>query len=110
MKIFSLMALTVAPSAQAQTTQGKQAPAAQKAAAPAAQKPTMSVSDQDAATERGLEQYRRMLKADPWDNPALLDSDRGEVLWSAKKGPQNVSLAETCDLGKGVGKVDGAFA
>ena len=87
------------------------APAMQKAAAPAAAgKPMMSASDQDAATERGLEQYRRMLKADPWDNPALLDADRGEVLWSAKKGPQNVSLAETCDLGKGVGKVDGAFA
>jgi hypothetical protein len=50
-------------------------------------KPAMSAADQDAATERGLEQYRRMLKADPWDNPALLDSDRGEALWSAKKGP-----------------------
>jgi sulfur-oxidizing protein SoxA len=86
-------------------------PAVQKAAAPAAAaKPAMSVSDQDAATERGLEQYRRMLKADPWDNPGLLDSDRGEALWSTKKGPQNVSLAESCDLGKGVGKVDGAFA
>ena len=85
-------------------------PAAQKAAAPAAAKPAMSAAEQDAATERGLEQYRRMLKADPWDNPALLDADRGEALWAAKKGPQNVSLAETCDLGKGVGKIDGAFA
>jgi sulfur-oxidizing protein SoxA len=80
------------------------------AAAPAVAKPAMSAADQDAATERGLEQYRRMLKADPWDNPALLDADRGEALWSVKKGPQKVSLAETCDLGKGVGKVDGAFA
>jgi sulfur-oxidizing protein SoxA len=87
-------------------------PAMPKAAAApaAAPKQAMSAADQDAATERGLEQYRRMLKADPWDNPALLDSDRGEALWSAKKGPQKVSLAETCDLGKGVGKVDGAFA
>jgi sulfur-oxidizing protein SoxA len=86
-------------------------PAMQKAAVPApGAKTTMSASDQDAATERGLEQYRRMLKADPWDNPALLDADRGEALWSAKKGPQNISLAETCDLGKGVGKVEGAFA
>ena len=83
-------------------------PAAPKTADAA--KPAMSAADQDAATERGLEQYRRMLKADPWDNPALLDSDHGEALWSAKKSPQNVSLAETCDIGKGMGKVDGAFA
>ena len=73
-------------------------PTAPKAAAPAAapapaQKAAMSAAEQDAATERGLEQYRRMLKADPWDNPALLDADRGEALWSAKKGPQKVSLA-----------------
>jgi L-cysteine S-thiosulfotransferase len=85
-------------------------PMVQKAAAPAAAAKPMSAADQDAATERGLEQYRRMLKADPWDNPGLLDSDRGEALWSAKKGPKKVSLAETCDLGKGVGKVEGAFA
>lgn len=85
-------------------------PVAPKAEAPAAAKPVMSAAEQDAATERGLEQYRRMLKADPWDNPALLDADRGEALWAAKKGPQKVSLAETCDLGKGIGKVEGAFA
>jgi sulfur-oxidizing protein SoxA len=81
-------------------------PAAPKAVATTA----MSQADQDAATERGLEQYRRMMKEDPWSNPALLDADRGEALWSEKKGPQNVSLAETCDLGKGIGNVDGAFA
>lgn len=64
---------------------------------------------QDAATERGLEKYRQMLREDPWSNPGLLDSDRGEALWTAKRGPKNASL-ETCDLGKGPGKVDGAFA
>ncbi|MEQ1652557.1 MAG: sulfur oxidation c-type cytochrome SoxA, partial [Hyphomicrobium sp.] len=48
-------------------------------------------------------------KADPWTNPALLDADRGEALWKAKKGPSKVSL-ESCDLGKGPGKVEGAFA
>lgn len=85
-------------------------PAAPKTAAPAAPTPAVSQADQDAATERGLEQYRRMMKEDPWSNPALLDADRGEALWAAKKGPQNVSLAESCDLGKGVGNVDGAFA
>jgi sulfur-oxidizing protein SoxA len=64
---------------------------------------------QDAETEKGLERYRQMLKADPWSNPALLDVDRGEALWTTARGPKNVSL-ERCDLGKGPGKLDGAFA
>lgn len=63
----------------------------------------------DAATEKGLEEYRRMLKEDPWSNPGLLDADRGEALWTTPRGPKNVSL-EQCDLGKGPGVVDGAFA
>src|SRR5262249_32833767 len=50
-----------------------------------------------------------MLKEDRWSNPGLLDADRGEALWSTRRGPNNVSL-EQCDLGKGPGKVDGAFA
>jgi sulfur-oxidizing protein SoxA len=60
-------------------------------------------------TERELEKYRQMLKEDPWSNPALLDADRGEALWKTPRGPKNVSL-EGCDLGKGPGVVDGAFA
>jgi sulfur-oxidizing protein SoxA len=64
---------------------------------------------QDADTERGVEKYRQMLKEDPWSNPGLLDADRGEALWKTPRGPKNVSL-EQCDLGKGPGKVDGAFA
>jgi sulfur-oxidizing protein SoxA len=60
-------------------------------------------------TERELEKYRQMLKDDPWSNPALLDADRGEVLWKTRRGPKNASL-ENCDLGKGPGKVEGAFA
>jgi L-cysteine S-thiosulfotransferase len=60
-------------------------------------------------TEKELERYRQMLKADPWSNPGLLDADRGEVLWREARGPKNVSL-EQCDLGKGPGKVEGAFA
>lgn len=71
---------------------------------------TPAGAQQDAATERGLDQYRRMMKEDPWANPALLDADRGEALWSAKKGPKKVALVETCDLGKGIGKTEGAFA
>jgi len=60
-------------------------------------------------TERALEKYRQMLRDDPWSNPALLDADRGEALWKTPAGPKNASL-ETCDLGKGPGVVDGAFA
>ena len=60
-------------------------------------------------TEKELERYRQMLKDDPWSNPAMLDADRGEALWKEKRGPKNASL-EACDLGKGPGKVEGAFA
>ncbi len=61
------------------------------------------------ATEREVERYRQMLKEDPWSNPGLLEADRGETLWKEKRGPGNASL-EACDLGKGPGKVEGAFA
>jgi L-cysteine S-thiosulfotransferase len=63
---------------------------------------------QDNVTERELEKYRAMMK-DPFANPGFLYVDRGETLWKTARGPKNVSL-ETCDLGKGAGKVDGAFA
>ncbi len=64
---------------------------------------------QDDETEKGLQKYRQMLKEDPWSNPGLLDADRGGALWTAPRGPKNVSL-EGCDLGKGPGVVEGAFA
>jgi sulfur-oxidizing protein SoxA len=70
---------------------------------------TSGLAQDDAAVERELAKYRQMMKADPWSNPANLDVDRGEVLWKKAAGPKNVSL-EQCDLGKGPGKVDGAFA
>lgn len=61
------------------------------------------------AIDRGLENFRAMLKADPWANPALLDADRGAALWTDRRGPYKASL-ERCDLGKGPGVVDGALA
>jgi L-cysteine S-thiosulfotransferase len=64
---------------------------------------------QDTETEKAIEKYRQMLREDPWSNPGLLDADRGEALWTTRRGPKNVSL-EQCDLGKGAGVVDGAFA
>jgi sulfur-oxidizing protein SoxA len=50
-----------------------------------------------------------MMREDPWSNPGYLDVDRGEALWTTARGPKNVTL-EQCDLGKGPGKVAGAFA
>ena len=47
--------------------------------------------------------------SDPMSNPGFLAVDRGEVLWSEKRGSKNVSL-EGCDLGLGAGKLEGAFA
>jgi L-cysteine S-thiosulfotransferase len=70
---------------------------------------TAVASAQDDPTEKAIEKYRQMLKEDPWANPGLLDADRGEALWKTPRGPKNVSL-EQCDLGKGPGKVEGAFA
>jgi sulfur-oxidizing protein SoxA len=67
-----------------------------------------ALAQQD-ATEKELERYRQMLKSDPWANPAMLDVDRGAALWNIKRGPKNASL-EQCDLGKGPGNPDGAFA
>jgi len=68
-----------------------------------------TVSAQDAETEKAIEKYRAMLREDPWSNPGLLDADRGEALWKTARGPSKASL-EKCDLGKGPGIVDGAFA
>lgn len=52
-----------------------------------------------------IAKYRQLL-AD--GNPAELWEMRGEELWKAKAGPNNVSL-EQCDLGKGPGVVKGAY-
>jgi sulfur-oxidizing protein SoxA len=51
-----------------------------------------------------------MLNEEPWSNPGLLEADRGAELWKQKRGPKNVSLKQRCDLGKGPGEVEGAFA
>ena len=54
---------------------------------------------------RKIEEYRQALAG---GNPAELWEARGEDLWKKKTGPNNVSL-ETCDLGLGPGKVQGAY-
>ena len=42
-------------------------------------------------------------------NPSELFELKGEELWKAKRGPKNVSLAESCDMGLGIGKIEGAY-
>ena len=58
--------------------------------------------------EKEIEKYREMI-SDPLSNPGFLNVDRGELLWKAARGTKNVSL-ETCDLGEGPGKLEGAYA
>ncbi len=58
--------------------------------------------------EKEIERYRAMIN-DPMANPGYLAVDRGEQLWATKRGEKNVSL-ETCDLGEGAGKLEGAYA
>jgi L-cysteine S-thiosulfotransferase len=58
--------------------------------------------------EKEIERYRAMI-SDPMSNPGFLNVDRGEALWKTKRGTKNVSL-ETCDLGEGPGKLEGAYA
>lgn len=58
--------------------------------------------------EKEIEKYREMIN-DPMANPGYLAVDRGEQIWALKRGEKNASL-ETCDLGEGAGKLDGAYA
>ena len=62
-------------------------------------------ADDDA--EKEIERYRAMIN-DPMANPGYLAVDRGEALWSLKRGSKNVSL-QACDLGQGAGVLEGAF-
>ncbi len=59
-------------------------------------------------SEKEIERYREMI-GDPMSNPGFLNVDRGEALWKLKRGGKNVSL-ESCDLGEGAGKLEGAYA
>lgn len=70
-----------------------------------AQVPPASATD----ASKGIEEYRKMMAADPFSNPGLLAVDGGEALWKLKRGKNNVSL-ETCDMGKGPGVLEGAMA
>ena len=57
------------------------------------------------STADAIAQYRAMLQD---GNPADLFVDKGELLWSAPRGPKNASL-QACDLGLGAGVLEGAW-
>ena len=79
-------------------------PASKPAAKPAAQAaPAAEVKD---AATLEFEKFRAEMED---GNPAELFEMKGEEQWKAKRGPKNVSLAESCDLGLGVGVVKGAY-
>ena len=95
--IGALCAFAVAGSALAQAPKK---PPAKPAAAPA-----QAAEVKDAATLE-FEKFRAEMED---SNPAELFEMKGEEQWKTKRGPKNVSLAESCDLGQGVGKVEGAY-
>jgi sulfur-oxidizing protein SoxA len=95
--IGALCAIAVAGSALAQAPKK---PPAKPAAAPA-----QAAEVKDAATLE-FEKFRAEMED---SNPAELFEMKGEEQWKTRRGPKNVSLAETCDLGQGVGKVEGAY-
>lgn len=69
--------------------------------------PAPTTSEQ---VEAQLSRYRSMMTAgDPFSNPGYLSVDRGEQAWAEPAGQKNIDLT-ACDLGKGPGVVDGAFA
>jgi sulfur-oxidizing protein SoxA len=74
-----------------------------KKKAPAAVMPAAEETDE--ATKE-FEKFRAQMED---SNPAELFEMKGEELWKQKRGPNNVSLAESCDLGHGVGVTKGAY-
>ncbi len=67
---------------------------------------SMPIAAQTKDANAEFEKFRAEMEE---SNPAELFELKGEELWKAKRGPKNVSLAESCDLGQGVGKVEGAY-
>lgn len=67
---------------------------------------SLSVAAQTKDPNAEFEKFRAEMEE---SNPAELFEVKGEELWKARRGPKNVSLAESCDLGQGVGKVEAAY-
>jgi sulfur-oxidizing protein SoxA len=75
------------------------------AAAKAPKASASPTAQKDAATEE-FEKFREVMED---ANPAELFEAKGDELWKQKRGPKQTSLAETCDLGLGIGVVKGAY-
>ena len=97
--IGALCATAVIGGAHAQTPKKPPAKPAVKAV------PAPAAEAKDAATLE-FEKFRAEMED---SNPAELFEMKGQEQWNSKRGPKNVSLAESCDLGQGVGKVEGAY-
>ncbi len=100
---LALATAMASPVVQAESKPGK--PTDAKTQKKAAQPVAAPAEETDAATAE-FEKFRAEMED---SNPAELFEVKGEELWKAKRGPQNVSLAESCDLGLGVGVVKGAY-
>ena len=70
-------------------------------------KPAAATTEPKDAATLEFEKFRTRMEQE--GNPAELHEMRGEELWKTKRGAKNVSLAESCDLGLGVGTVKGAY-
>lgn len=68
--------------------------------------PWQTYAQERDATEAEFEKFRAEMED---SNPAELFEMKGEELWKQKRGAKHVSLVESCDLGKGVGVVTGAY-
>ena len=82
--------------------QAPKKPAPKRSAKAAAAAPA---EEKDAATLE-FEKFRAEMED---SNPAELFEVKGAEYWKTRHGPKNVSLAESCDLGLGIGKVEGAY-
>jgi sulfur-oxidizing protein SoxA len=105
--LFAGLALaTASPFGLAQGKAGSAKNPNKAAGAPAAQAaPATQPEELDEATKE-FEKFRAEMED---ANPAELFEMKGEELWKQKRGPKNVSLAESCDLGQGMGVVKGTY-
>ncbi|MEW6165221.1 MAG: sulfur oxidation c-type cytochrome SoxA [Pseudomonadota bacterium] len=67
------------------------------------------VAAQEALQDKAAAEFDKFRAEMEDSNPAELFELKGEELWKAKRGPNKVALAESCDLGLGVGKLAGAY-
>ena len=86
--------------------QGALAQAAKPKTAKLKAPPAPATEAEKDAIAAEFDKFREVLED---GNPAELFEAKGEELWAARRGPRNVSLAESCDLGLGLGVIDGAY-